>query len=84
MILSVMDPLSVSTGVLSLVEVTRKTLKAIDDLGQDSGLAPRDITSLARSLQSLMGILDSLVHYDTADSGCKHAPSFQALDFISA
>ena len=72
---------------LSLLEITRGALKAIDDLGVDFRYAPTDIVSLTHSLQSLMGILDSVVQDNTrviADSGRKHSPSFQALIAIGA
>ena len=81
------DPLSISASILVLLDTTRGSLKVIDDLTEESLDAPADIASLASSLHSLMGILDSVVHDEIkalTDSGRKPSPSFQALDFIAA
>ena len=82
-----MDPMTISASITGLLDITRVSLKAIDDLTREFRYAPADIASLTSSLQSLMGILDSVVHDNIrarTDSGCKHSPSFQALNFIAA
>lgn len=74
-------------SVLSLVDGITGVLRNIDELARDFRHAPTDIASLAHSLQSLMGILDSVVHDNTsaiADSGRKHSPSFQDFFAIDA
>ncbi len=82
-----MDPLSVSASLFGLLELTNGTLLAINELSRDLRHGPTDIASLAHNLQSLMGILNSVVHDNTrtiADSGRKHSPSFQAFYAIGA
>ena len=71
-----------ATTILSLLDSASVALKAINELTQDYHHAPKDIASLGNSLQSLMGILDSMVNDNTTVTGnsCrKHSPSFQAL-----
>ena len=82
-----MDPLSVSASINSLIGVLGGALKASNEFSRDFRDAPTDITSLAESLQSLMGILDGVVHENIrvmTDSGRKQSLSFQALIAIGA
>ncbi len=78
-----MDPLR----FYNLIAVTGGALKASNDFIRDFRDAPTDIASLADSLQSLMGVLDGVVHDNIrfmTDSGRKQSPSFQALIEIGA
>ena len=82
-----MDPMSIAVSLRVLLAGTSVALKAINELTQDYRHAPTEIASLAQSLQSLMGILDSMVRDNTtviADNFRKHSPSFQALIAIGA
>ena len=81
------DPISVLSAAGVLLDSTTGVLKAINELAREFHHAPTDIASLARSLQSLMDVLDNVVHENIraiADNGRKHPPSFQALIAISA
>ena len=78
-----MDPISIT----SLLDGTRVALNAINELKRNGRHATADIASLARSLQSLMDVLDSIVRDNRtviADIDRKHSPSFQALIAIGA
>lgn len=79
-----MDPIIVSSSLIVLLGETRGV---VDDLTREFRHAPAEIASLTSSLQSLMGVLDSVAHDNIrarADNGCKHLPSFQPLNFIAA
>ena len=81
------DLVGVSAGVLTLVGTTAEVIQSVNELAREFHHAPTDITSLARSLQSLMDVLDSVGHDNTgliADYDRKHSPSFQALTTIGA
>ena len=81
------DSTSVASAVGGLLDSTTEVLKVIDELAREFRHAPTDIASLARSLQSLIDILDSVVHDNIraiADNGRKHSRSFQALIAIGA
>ena len=77
MVLSIMaDTLG---AVASLLNGSGVALKAIQEFSEDFHHAPADIASLTRSLQSLIGILDTVTHDNTrvlADNGRKHSKFF--------
>ena len=82
-----MDSLALVASVTGLIETTRGVLKVIDELAREFRHVPTDIAPLARSLQSLMDILDSVIYDDMRAidiNGRKHSPSFQALIAIGA
>lgn len=74
-------------SVAGLLDSTTGVLKVIDELAREFRHAPTDIAPLARRLQSLIDILDSVIHDNMrviADNGRKHSPSFQALIAVGA
>ena len=75
MILSIMAD---ALGIVTLLDGTLVSLKAVQEFSLGFRHAPADIASLTRSLQSLIEILEIVPHDNTkvvADNDRKHSPS---------